>query len=56
VYERPVATQVVSYTAFYAAEDYHQDFLEKHPDNAYIRYNDLPKLARLKASYPRLYR
>jgi peptide-methionine (S)-S-oxide reductase len=56
VYDRAIATRVTPYTAFYAAEDYHQDYLEKHPDNAYIRYNDLPKLAKLKSVYPELYR
>jgi peptide-methionine (S)-S-oxide reductase len=56
VYEREIATQVVPYTAFYKAEDYHQDYLAKHRDDVYIRYNDLPKLERLKQSYPELYR
>ncbi len=42
--------------AFYEAEDYHQDFLKKHPDNGYIQFNDLPKIERLKKSYPELYR
>ena len=56
VYERAIATQVMPYSAFYAAESYHQGYLEKHPDNPYIRHNDLPKLARLKSSYPELYR
>jgi peptide-methionine (S)-S-oxide reductase len=56
VYGHPIATEVLPYSAFYRAEDYHQDYLEKHPDNPYIRYNDLPKIARLKAVYPELYR
>jgi len=56
VYDRAIATQVAPFTAFYAAEDYHQDYLEKHPDNPYIRHNDLPKLAKLKSAYPELYR
>jgi peptide-methionine (S)-S-oxide reductase len=55
VYDRAIATQVVPYAAFYAAEDYHQGYLEKHPDNPYIRYNDLPKVAKLKSAYPNLY-
>jgi len=37
---------------FYPAEAYHQDFERKHPDYPYIVVNDLPKLARLKATYP----
>ena len=56
VYQHPIATEVLPYTAFYQAEDYHQDYLEKHPDSPYIRYNDLPKIAKLKAVYPELYR
>ena len=56
VYERKIATQVAPLAAFYEAEDYHQDFLKKHPDNGYIQFNDLPKIERLKKSYPELYR
>jgi peptide-methionine (S)-S-oxide reductase len=56
VYEREIATEVVPYAAFYRAEDYHQDFLLRHPDNPYIRFNDLPKIERLKQRYPELYR
>jgi peptide-methionine (S)-S-oxide reductase len=56
VYDHPLATQVVPFSAFYQAEGYHQDYLMKHPDDAYIRFNDLPKIERLKQKYPQLYR
>jgi peptide-methionine (S)-S-oxide reductase len=56
LYDRAIATQIVPLSAFYQAEDYHQDYLKKHPDNAYVRFNDLPKLERLKQTYPELYR
>ena len=56
IYERPIATRVGAYSAFYDAEDYHQDYLVHHPDDAYIRYNDLPKLERLKREFPQFYR
>ncbi len=56
VYEREIATEVVPFSAFYRAEDYHQDFLLKNPNNAYIRFNDLPKIERLKQRYPEFYR
>ena len=41
---------------FFPAEDYHQDFMRRNPDHPYIRRWDAPKLARLKAVYPGLYR
>ena len=56
VYDRAIATQVAPYSAFYAAEDYHQEYLTKHPDDPYIQFNDLPKIERLKRQYPELYR
>ena len=42
--------------AFYPAEDYHQGYERKHPDNPYIRRWDMPKLAALKANFPTLWR
>ena len=42
-------------TKFYPAEDYHQNYLELHPDQPYIVYNDLPKLVHLKKDYPAWY-
>jgi peptide-methionine (S)-S-oxide reductase len=55
VYDHNIATEVVAFSDFYRAEDYHQDYLVKHPDNAYIRFNDLPKIERLKRRYPEFY-
>jgi peptide-methionine (S)-S-oxide reductase len=56
VYRQPIVTQVVPLKAFYPAEDYHQNYLALHPTQPYIVYNDLPKVANLKARYPELYR
>jgi peptide-methionine (S)-S-oxide reductase len=55
-FRHPVATQVVALKGFYRAEAYHQNYLELHPDNPYIVYNDLPKLGQLKKQFPDLYR
>ncbi len=54
-FPRPVVTQVSSLTAFYPAEDYHQNYLALHPTQPYIVYNDLPKLEALKTQFPNLY-
>jgi peptide-methionine (S)-S-oxide reductase len=52
---QPIVTQVAPLNEFYAAEDYHQDYLAHHPENMYIVVNDLPKLAALKKQFPDLY-
>jgi peptide-methionine (S)-S-oxide reductase len=54
VFSRPIVTQVVPLKGFYAAEAYHQHFLENNMTYPYIVYNDLPKLAALKKQYPQL--
>jgi peptide-methionine (S)-S-oxide reductase len=51
VFSRPIVTQVVPLEGFYAAEAYHQHYLENHSDQPYIVYNDLPKLAALKKQF-----
>ena len=56
VFSRPIVTQVVPFRGFYAAESYHQHFLDRNPNNPYIVYNDLPKLAQLKKQYPQMCR
>jgi peptide-methionine (S)-S-oxide reductase len=54
-FSRPIATRVDPLTGFYPAEDYHQDYLERHPSQPYIAYNDLPKVENLKRLFPDSY-
>jgi len=54
VFKKPIVTTVVPLQGFYAAEDYHQNFLKLHPTYPYIVYNDLPKLEALKAQLPEM--
>jgi len=54
-FPEPIVTEVVPLKQFYPAEDYHQNFLERNPDNPYIVYNDLPKLKQLQEQFPALY-
>jgi len=55
VFSRPIVTQIVPLKAFYPAEAYHQDYAAHHPNNPYIVYNDAPKVAHLRQSFPSLY-
>jgi peptide-methionine (S)-S-oxide reductase len=54
VFSKPIVTQVDPLKAFYPAEEYHQHFLDNHPDYPYIVFWDMPKIANLKRTYPEL--
>jgi peptide-methionine (S)-S-oxide reductase len=56
VYPKQIVTELTPYSAFYQAEDYHQDFAEKNPYNTYIMMNDAPKVTNLKKELPDLYK
>jgi peptide-methionine (S)-S-oxide reductase len=54
VYPARIVTQVVPFTAFYPAEEYHQHYMDKNPDSPYIVIWDKPKVANLERMYPGL--
>jgi peptide-methionine (S)-S-oxide reductase len=56
VFGRPIVTRVDPLQGFYAAEDYHQDFLQRNPEHPYIVINDLPKIENLRRVFPVSYR
>jgi peptide-methionine (S)-S-oxide reductase len=56
VFHRKIVTRIDPYAGFYPAEAYHQDYLQHHPDAAYIATYDLPKVAALKTLFPDRYR
>jgi len=55
VFARPIATQVTPLKMFYRAEEYHQDYAVKNPDNPYIQICDIPKIKALKEQFPDLF-
>jgi peptide-methionine (S)-S-oxide reductase len=56
VYNAAIVTKIEPAREFYAAEDYHQDYMTLHPTQPYIVYNDLPKIEDLKRLFPDVYR
>ncbi|MBK9339221.1 MAG: peptide-methionine (S)-S-oxide reductase MsrA [Rhodoferax sp.] len=58
VFTRPIVTQLtpLASTGFYPAEDEHQNFAAKNPNNAYIAQFDKPKLVTFKSLLPELFR
>ncbi|HWL39034.1 MAG TPA: peptide-methionine (S)-S-oxide reductase MsrA [Gemmatimonadaceae bacterium] len=55
-FSKPIVTQLVKLTAFYQAEDYHQDYMVHHPNQPYIVMHDAPKVAALKKQFADVYK
>jgi peptide-methionine (S)-S-oxide reductase len=47
-FSSPITTEIVPLRKFWPAEDYHQDYFEKHPDEGYCTFVIRPKVEKLK--------
>ncbi len=47
----PITTEVTPFTKFYEAEEYHQDYERKHPNNSYITNVSIPRINRFKKNF-----
>jgi peptide-methionine (S)-S-oxide reductase len=54
IFPNLIATQLVPLPKFYPAEDYHQNFIDRNPNQAYVVRHDRPKLAQLRQHFPNL--
>lgn len=55
IFSDSIVTQIVPLKGFYRAEDYHQDYALKNPNDPYILVCDRPKIAALKKQFPDLF-
>ena len=53
-YSRPVVTEVVPRSNYSPAEDYHQDFFAKNPNQGYCMMVAAPKVAKFRKTFARL--
>jgi peptide-methionine (S)-S-oxide reductase len=53
-YKKPVATEVVPFTKFYEAEEYHQDFVRRNPKQQYVVFESIPRVKRMQKQLPEL--
>ena len=49
-----IVTEVKEFKKFYLAEDYHQDYKEKNPNNAYIWNVSVPRINKFKSKFSEL--
>jgi peptide-methionine (S)-S-oxide reductase len=55
VFKDPIVTKVSPLQGFYAAEDYHQHFLDHNPTQGYIAAMDIPLQKEYKEKFPELW-
>lgn len=48
VFDDPIVTEVTPASQFYVAEQYHQEYFEKNPDQPYCRFVVAPKVDKLR--------
>lgn len=50
-YEDPIVTQLMPFTTFFPAEEYHQDYFARNPTQGYCRAVVSPKVAKFRAKW-----
>ena len=53
-YKGSIATEVTRLKKFYRAEEYHQDFEKRNPNQEYVRAVSIPRLLKFKKKFPEL--
>jgi peptide methionine sulfoxide reductase msrA/msrB len=56
VYGRPIVTKLEKLEAFHPAEQYHQDYAQRHPDDGYIQAISIPKVCKVREKHAKLVR
>lgn len=51
IWPAPIVTEVVPFTAFYPAEEYHREYFLRHGEQPYCRAVIAPKVAKFRARY-----
>lgn len=51
IWQKPIVTEVVPFTAFYPAEEYHQEYFEKNPYAGYCQVVIQPKVSKFRKQF-----
>jgi peptide-methionine (S)-S-oxide reductase len=54
VYKEKIVTEVTLFSKFYKAEDDHQDFERRNPNQGYVKSVSVPRLNKFKKKFPEL--
>ena len=50
-YSNKIVTEMIPFTKFYPAEDYHQEYIYNHSDNPYVQSVSIPDYVRFKKTF-----
>ncbi|MFM9948010.1 MAG: peptide-methionine (S)-S-oxide reductase MsrA [Saprospiraceae bacterium] len=53
-YSRKIAVEIAPLSIFYPAEDYHQDFVKRNPNQGYVRGVSVPRYKKAIQNFPEL--
>jgi peptide-methionine (S)-S-oxide reductase len=53
-FSAPIAAEIIPFSVFYNAEDYHQNYERLHPENPYVQHVSIPRIQKAEAQYPEL--
>ena len=54
IFSNAIVTEVQPLAKFYFAEEYHQDYEKRNPNNPYVRNVSIPRLRKFQKTYPEL--
>lgn len=52
-FKDPIVTEISKFEKFYKAENYHQNYKRRNPNNPYIKNVSVPRLSRFKSKFPK---
>jgi len=51
LWDKPIVTQIVPLDTFYPAEEYHQEYFSRHPEQAYCQMVISPKIGKFRKQW-----
>ncbi len=48
IWSDPIVTEIVPFSEFYPAEEYHRNYFQNHPENSYCQIVVMPKVEKFK--------
>ncbi|MDQ3142813.1 MAG: peptide-methionine (S)-S-oxide reductase MsrA [Bacteroidota bacterium] len=56
IYNKPIVTEVLPFSVFYMAEDYHQNFVANHPNQGYVQAVSIPRFEKFKREFKGIFK